>query len=72
MSWMWPETASSETPDSIQVWPSSLHAWLIAMRAWKLSTQLSTRSTAPPLSPPPEIRPRKCSKFSTVVTARRA
>lgn len=27
ISWMWPETASSDTPLSIHVWPSSLHAY---------------------------------------------
>lgn len=31
--WMWPDTASSETPDSIHAIPSSLQAWLMAVRA---------------------------------------
>jgi len=32
-SWMWPETASSETPDSSQGWASSRATWLTVMRA---------------------------------------
>lgn len=31
--WMWPETASSDTPDSIHGRPSSLQAWFTAVRA---------------------------------------
>ena len=48
--WMWPLTAFSLTPLSIQIWLSSLHALLIAKRASKLSTQERTRSTGRPLS----------------------
>lgn len=66
-SWMWPETASSETPDSSHTCPSSLHAWLIDMRAWKLSTHESTRSTGPSVRPPLLIRPKKWSKLPMVV-----
>ncbi len=43
-TWMCPETAFSDTPDSNQGWPSSLQALLMAMRASKLSTQDRTRS----------------------------
>lgn len=48
-NWMCPDTAFSETPDSNQIWLTSLQAALMAMRASKLSTQLSTRSTGPPV-----------------------
>jgi len=65
--WMWPETASSDTPLSIHACPSSVHAWLTDVRAAKLSTQLSTRSTRFPPSPPFCILSRKCSKLATVV-----
>ena len=67
-TWMCPDTAFSETPDSNQFWPSSLQALLMAIRASKLSTQLRTRSTGEPsFRPPPLILPIKWSKFSTVV-----
>ena len=41
-SWMWPETASSETPDSSHVCPSSLHAALMLIRAcaWPVATSV--------------------------------
>eukprot|EP00960_Hanusia_phi_P029013 747711-Hanusia_phi.AAC.3 len=59
--------ASSDTPDSIHTTCSSLQAALIAMRAAKLSTQLRTRSTGPPLRPPCLMRSMKFSKLSLVV-----
>ena len=67
-TWMWPFTASSDTPDSIQTWSSSLHAWFTAILAPKLSTALKTKSTLDsPSRPPWRMRPIKCSKFSEVV-----
>ena len=67
-TWIWPETAFSETPDSNQFCPSSLQALLIAILASKLSTQLRTRSTGCPETRPPSlILPTKWSKLSTVV-----
>lgn len=49
---MCPDTAFSETPDSNQIWLTSLQAVLIAILASKLSTQLRTKSTGPPVRLP--------------------
>jgi len=51
-NWMCPETAFSDTPDSNQIWLTSLQAVFMAIRASKLSTQLSTKSTGPPVKLP--------------------